>query len=270
MIMVDGLVGRLPNPFYPVFIISVLSGSETVCRTRCIMAVDKVEGGKAAMKGFHYSPECPILRTDSAGRDSFPAILPTQGYGSAIIRRATENDIRPLYKFYKIVARSNPGNLTQEEGEITLDYVGWVLKEGLKYGLVLVIEEGGEIVGYLKAFTSRFKCLAHVLTNATMIVHPEWQGKGYGGQLIDAYLREIEANMPHILRFELLPHRSNTRAIEFYRKHGFRWESMAFQKIRKPQGNFDSEVTLVWFNPNFSEEGLKRYHALLSRPIFCT
>ena len=234
------------------------------------MAVDKVEGGKAAMKGFHYSPECPILRTDSAGRDSFPAILPTQGYGSAIIRRATENDIRPLYKFYKIVARSNPGNLTQEEGEITLDYVAGVLKEGLKYGLVLVIEEGGEIVGYLKAFTSRFKCLAHVLTNATMIVHPEWQGKGYGGQLIDAYLREIEANMPHILRFELLPHRSNTRAIEFYKKHGFRWESMAFQKIRKPQGNFDSEVTLVWFNPNFTEEGLKRYHALLSRPIFCT
>lgn len=231
------------------------------------MAVERVEGGEAAMKGFHYSLEYPILRTGSAGRDSCPAILPTQGYGSAIIRRASENDIRPLYKLYKIVARSNPGNLTQEEGEITLDYVCGVLKEGLQCGLVLVIEEGGEMVGCLKAFTSRFKCLAHVLTNATMIVHPEWQGKGYGGRLIDAYLREIEANMPHILRFELLPHRSNTRAIEFYKKHGFRWESMAFQKIRKPQGNFDSEVTLVWFNPNFSEEGLKRYHAFLSSSI---
>jgi ribosomal protein S18 acetylase RimI-like enzyme len=100
-----------------------------------------------------------------------------------------------------------------------------------------------------------------------MIVHTEWQGKGYGGQLIDAYLREIKANMPHILRFELLPHRSNTRAIEFYQKHGFRCESMAFQKIRNLRGNFDSEVTLVWFNPNFSEEGLKRYHAFLSRSV---
>ena len=224
------------------------------------------------MKGFHYSPECPISETGSARRDSFQAILPTslqssQGCGLVMIRRATENDIRPLYKLYKIVARSNPGNLTQEEGEITLDYVGQMLREGLEYGLVLVIEEGGEIVGCLKAFTSRFKCLAHVLTNATMIVHTEWQGKGYGGQLIDAYLREIKANMPHILRFELLPHRSNTRAIEFYQKHGFRCESMAFQKIRNLRGNFDSEVTLVWFNPNFSEEGLKRYHAFLSRSV---
>ncbi len=91
------------------------------------MAVDKVEGGEAAMKGFYYSLEYPIPRTGSAGRDSFPAILPTQGYGSAIIRRASENDIRPLYKLYKIVARSNPGNLTQEEREITLDYVGDML-----------------------------------------------------------------------------------------------------------------------------------------------
>jgi ribosomal protein S18 acetylase RimI-like enzyme len=71
--------------------------------------------------------------------------------------------------------------------------------------------------------------------------------------------------MPHILRFELLPHQSNQRAIEFYERHGFVRESLAPKKIRNPQGNFDSEVTLVWFNPNFSEESLKRYHAFLSR-----
>jgi ribosomal protein S18 acetylase RimI-like enzyme len=98
-----------------------------------------------------------------------------------------------------------------------------------------------------------------------MMVHPEWQGKGYGSQLMDAYLEEIQANMPHILRFELLPHQGNQRAIKFYERHGFVRESLASQKIRNPQGNFDSEVTLVWFNPNFSEEGLKRYHAFLSR-----
>ncbi|MEG3436181.1 GNAT family N-acetyltransferase [Pannus brasiliensis CCIBt3594] len=233
------------------------------------------------MKGFqfptesHPLPEAASGETRSAWRekDNFqPKLLPkslqfSRGCSPAIIREATLNDLRPLYKLYKIVARFNRGNLTQEEEEITLEYVSEMLNEGLERGLVLVIEEGGEIVGYLKAFTSRFKCLAHVLTNATMMVHPEWQGKGYGGQLIDAYLREITANMPHILRFELLPHQSNPRAIEFYERHGFARESIASQKIRKPRGNFDSEVTLVWFNPNFSEEGLKRYHAFLSRPI---
>lgn len=97
-----------------------------------------------------------------------------------------------------------------------------------------------------------------------MMIHPEWQGKGYGSQLMDAYLEEIKANMPHILRFELLPHQGNQRAISFYEKHGFVRESLAQKKIRNPQGMFDSEVMLVWFNPNFSEEALTRYHAFLS------
>jgi putative acetyltransferase len=233
------------------------------------------------MKGFQFptesypAPEAALSETRSAWREkdsSQPKLLPkslqfSPGCTPAIIRKATLNDIWSLYKLYKIVARVNRGNLTQEEDEITLKYISQVLGTGIECGLVLVVEQGNQIIGYLKAFTSRFKCLAHVLTNATMMVHPEWQGKGYGSQLMDAYLSEIKANMPHILRFELLPHQSNSRAIEFYERHGFVRESIAFQKIGKPQGNFDSEVTLVWFNPNFSEEGLKRYHAFLSRPI---
>ncbi len=181
-----------------------------------------------------------------------------------IIRKVTLNDIYPLYELYKIVARVNQGNLTQEEDEITLKYISEVVKDGQKRGLILVVERNKQIIAYLKAFTSPFRCLAHVLTNTTMMVHPEWQGKGYGNQLMDAYLDEIKSNMPHILRFELLPHQSNQRAIKFYERHGFVRESLAQKKIRNPKGNFDSEVMLVWFNPNFSEEGLKKYHAFLS------
>jgi L-amino acid N-acyltransferase YncA len=231
------------------------------------------------MKGFRVPPESypvpevALSKTKSAWREkdsSQPKLLPkspqfSPGCTPAIIRKATLNDIWSLYKLYKIVAQVNRGNLTQEEDEITLEYVNEMLNKGLERGLVLVIEEEGKIIGYLKAFTSRFRCLAHVLTNATMMVHPEWQGRGAGSQLMDAYLGEIQANMLHILRFELLPHQSNPRAISFYERHGFVRESIACQRIRKPQGNFDSEVALVWFNPNFSEEGLKRYHAFLSR-----
>jgi GNAT superfamily N-acetyltransferase len=111
----------------------------------------------------------------------------------AIIRKATLNDIWSLYKLYKIVAQVNRGNLTQEKDEITVKYISKVLNKGLERGLVLVFDQKNQIIGYLKAFTSPFRCLAHVLTNATMMVHPEWQGKGYGSQLIDAYLSEIKS-----------------------------------------------------------------------------
>ena len=76
--------------------------------------------------------------------------------------------------------------------------------------------------------------------------------------------------MPHILRFELLPHQGNQRAIKFYENHGFVRESIARQKIRNIAGKFEPEVTLVWFNPNFSQESLKQYHAFLRRLILAS
>ena len=120
---------------------------------------------------------------------------------ATIIRKATINDIWQIYNLYKTVAIVNLGSLTQQEDEITLEYVSDTVRKGMTRGLILVIENDGQIVGYFKAFTSEFRTLAHVLTNATMMIHPEWQGRDYGSKLINAYLQEISANMSHILRF---------------------------------------------------------------------
>ncbi len=62
----------------------------------------------------------------------------------------------------------------------------------------------------------------------------------------------------------------NQRAIQFYERHGFVWESIARQKIRRIDENFESEVTLVWFNPNFSLHSLKKYHAFLRHLILAS
>ncbi len=172
---------------------------------------------------------------------------------NVIIRKATLDDLQPIYQLYKTVAQDCPGNLTQEDSEITWSYVLEEVNKGLRRGLILVIENQGSIIGYLKAFTSEFRCQAHVLTHATMMIHPLWQNQGKGGKLLDSYLQEIKQNMPWILRFELLPHQSNIRAIRFYKRHGFVIESLAHQKIRNWSGNFEAEVTMVWFNPNASQ-----------------
>ncbi len=218
------------------------------------------------MKKFHIPPkispvkiavcetQLPCLKEGSSQkRLLLTPSQPQSRFATPIIRKATLNDIWQIYNLYKIVARSNRGNLTQEEDEVTLHNISEVLNKGLRRGLVLILEKDNQIIGYFKAFTSEFRCLAHVLTNATMMVHPEWQNRGYGSKLIDAYLSEIKSNMPHILRFELLPHQGNQRAIRIYERHGFATESLAQKKIRNPKGTFESEVTMVWFNPNFSD-----------------
>jgi hypothetical protein len=64
-----------------------------------------------------------------------------------------------------------------------------MVKKGIERGLILVIENNRQIVSYLKAFTSKFRALAHVLTNATMMIHPECQSQNYGSKLINAYLK---------------------------------------------------------------------------------
>ncbi len=144
-----------------------------------------------------------------------------------------------------------------------------MLSKGLQLGLILVFEEENKIIGYLKAFASEFRCLAHVLTNATMMVHPEWQEKDYGHQLLDAYLSEIKSHMPLILRFELLPHQGNQRAINFYERHCFVQEIFARQKIKNIAGKFEPEVTLVCFNPNFSTGKLKEIPCFFTPSYSC-
>ena len=60
------------------------------------------------------------------------------GRTKAIIRKATLNDIYPLYELYKIVARVNRGNLTQEKDEKRIPEVS----KKMIYGyLVLIITQ---------------------------------------------------------------------------------------------------------------------------------
>jgi ribosomal protein S18 acetylase RimI-like enzyme len=217
------------------------------------------------MKSFRITPEINQVTLAENENQLSPQSESTNqiqsSHTTAIIRKATLSDIGQIYHLYKVVAIVNQGNLTQESDEITLKCVNNTVRKGLQRGLILVIKKDKNIIGYLKAFTSEFRTLAHVLTNTKMIVHPEWQGREYGSNLINAYLEKIKANMPHILRFELLPHQSNQRAIRFYQRHGFVQESLAEQKIRNVNGNFEPEVILVWFNPNFSKDALRKYHA---------
>jgi len=188
---------------------------------------------------------------------------------SSIIRKATLNDIEQIYDLYKIVTKHNPGNLTQEDYEVTIDYVEEMVKTGIERGLVLAIERDNEIIGYFKAFTSKFKCLAHVLADATLMVSPEYQKQGgYGAKLLIKVFNEIKSNMQHICKFDIFPHESNTLAIQMYQKFGFKLEVNNSSKIRNYDGSFGGEVLMSWKNDNFCSNALNKYHEYLKQKYF--
>ncbi len=185
---------------------------------------------------------------------------------TTLIRKATLNDIEQIYELYKAVARHNPGNLTQEEYEITLDYVEEMVKSGLERGLILVTEKEGEVIGYFKAFTSKFKCLAHVLDNATAMVLPVTSG--LGAKLITFALNTISKEMRHIEQFDIVPHEANKLAIRLYSKLGFEMRFNNKAKIRNYDGSFGGELLMSWYNPNFCTEELEKYHVFLKQKYF--
>ena len=97
-----------------------------------------------------------------------------------LIRIAKKEDLNNIYNLYKSVINSDVGHLTQFIDEIYKDYVKTELEKAFNLGLCIVVEENNKIIGFMKAYTSEFKTLAHVLTNTTIMICSDYQNKGYG------------------------------------------------------------------------------------------
>lgn len=181
-----------------------------------------------------------------------------------IIRKANSNDLEAIYDLYESVITSDSGHLTQFLDEVCINYVKSELEKSFDLGLSIVVEENNEIVGFMKAYTSEFKALAHVLTNTTIMIRSDHQKKGYGKEMVQYFCDYIENSMKHIYRFELLPHASNIKAIAFYLRNNFKVESTSTSRVFDIDGSFEDEVRLVWFNKNFNRNNLSAYHDFLS------
>jgi hypothetical protein len=185
----------------------------------------------------------------------------------SVIRKATLGDVHQIYDLYKAVTKHNPGNLTQEDYEVTIDYVEEMVKTSFERGLVLVIDRDGEIIGFFKAFTSKFKCLAHVLGDGTAMILPTITS-GYGAKLIIKALDIISKTMCHIMQFDIVPHEKNKLAIQLYKKLGFQYQFNNQNKIRNYDGSFGGEFLMSWRNNNFSLTELAKYHDYLKEKYF--
>ena len=169
------------------------------------------------------------------------------------IRTAVPEDVPFIRNLYREVARQG-GGLARTEEEITDEYVEGFVNRSLSSGLILVVEhpeDNRALIGEMHAYQPGPSLFNHVLSELTIAIHPDFQGRKIGRTLFTIFLEEVGINRPDIGKVELIARESNTKAIKFYQSFGFLIEGRMEMRVKMPDGDYEADIPMGWQNPNF-------------------
>ncbi len=170
-----------------------------------------------------------------------------------LFREAMLNDVAAITRLYRAVAAVE-GGIARYENEITDTYVQDFVQKSLSGGLIIVCEHPerpGELIAELHAYKQGPLVFDHVLSNTTLVVHPDFQGRQIGKTLLTIFLDEIARNRSDIGKVELITRESNERAIALYQSRGFRIEGRLEMRIRTRARTYEADIPMGWQNPNY-------------------
>ena len=171
------------------------------------------------------------------------------------IRTATQADLHHIVELYQTTAQQT-GGIARTKEEITQQYVANNLAKSFKNGICLVAEQlsNGRLIAEIHCYKPEPKLFDHVLSELTIVVHPAFQAQGLGKLIFTTLLNEVENHRPNILRIELIARESNQKAIQFYQKIGFNIEGRFEKRVHCPNGSFEADIPMAWFNKNYIEK----------------
>ncbi|MEZ5513090.1 MAG: GNAT family N-acetyltransferase [Steroidobacteraceae bacterium] len=162
------------------------------------------------------------------------------------IRSASLTDHGSLLQLYKRVS-SVPGGLARLPDEIDDAYISAILVNAIARGICLVTETGaGGLKAEIHAYAPIPSCFSHVLSELTIAVDPEAQGKGLGRRIFETFMHIVEVERPNVHRVELIARESNAKAIRFYETLGFVTEGRMRNRIASFGGDCESDVAMAW------------------------
>ena len=170
-----------------------------------------------------------------------------------VIRQATTADFDKVKTLYKKVAEQTIG-IARTGNEITENYILNFMTSASVNGIELVIEhpeKANQLIGEIHCYKLVPGVFDHILSELTIVVDPDFHGKGLGKILFLDLLEFIRNKRPDILRVELVARESNRKAIEFYKKLGFVEEGRLENRIKSVGGGFEADIPMAWFNKNF-------------------
>ena len=161
-----------------------------------------------------------------------------------IVRPATPEDAGAVLALHRKVA-AQPGGLARQPEEVTADYVAHALSASADGGVNLVAVGGdGVLCGELHAERMKVAIFAHVLTDLTVAVDPDWQGRGVGSALFQVLIDTARTMTPPVGRIELWTGAANLGAQRLYQRLGFGIEGRMIGRGRLPDGTVDDDIVM--------------------------
>ncbi|MCE7040881.1 GNAT family N-acetyltransferase [Dyadobacter sp. CY312] len=172
-----------------------------------------------------------------------------------LIRKAIYTDWIQIFELYKSVS-SVLGGLARNNEEITEEYVKNFVSKSYQNGVQFVVldrDENERVVAEVHCYKLDPKVFSHVLSELTIAIDPDYQGMGLGKQLFESLLTYVQKERKGIYRIELIARESNRKAITLYEKLGFKKEGRMEGRIKNHLGEFEADIPMAWFNPNFAD-----------------
>jgi ribosomal protein S18 acetylase RimI-like enzyme len=166
------------------------------------------------------------------------------------IQKAELKHKSELLQLYRKVAKISDG-IIRNEDEINGDYISDFITNSINSGLILIGTINGKIVGEIHAYTPNIFAFQHILTDLTIIVDPDNQGKGFGRKMFEDFLKKVTTELTHIKRIELYTREHNERNVKFYQSLGFINEGRQKDKIYISELEFETPLHMAWFNPKY-------------------
>jgi len=171
------------------------------------------------------------------------------------IRQADSSDLNKIFTLYKKVATETTG-LARSGDEIIVDYVQNFMEKSSNTGIELVVDNpanSNQIIAEIHCYKLIPKTFSHVLSELTIAVDPDHQGQGIGKMIFTHLLDFIRNSRHDVLRVELISREFNLKAISFYEGLGFKREGRFEKRIRSNENEFEADIPMAWFNPNFKK-----------------
>lgn len=162
-----------------------------------------------------------------------------------MIRRTQLRDRIAVYQLYKKTALIS-GGIARYNDEITHDYIDTFITKSIADGLSLVSIVNNEIIGEIHAYKPEIKVFSQLLSQLTICIHPQLQGKHYGKELFSEFMKIVQNEMQDIHRVELIARESNKKAIALYESLGFEIEGKFRKRICNTTGKFESDIPMGW------------------------
>jgi putative acetyltransferase len=161
------------------------------------------------------------------------------------IRPLTAADAAALLALHKAAAVT-PGGLARMPDEITSAYVAGFLEKAAAEGIGLgAWSADGMLCGEIHAVRMTPALFGHVLSDLTVAVHPDWQGRGVGSALFGALITAARRLDPPIGRIELMTGAGNIGAIRLYERLGFRHEGRFVGRGRLSDGRVEDDIAMA-------------------------